>query len=140
MLGCGVMSKRQRFDSTFQANQDALCQFYHTLTTTRNHVLSLILPSMKIDEHYTLNNIASPIFKSNPKITEIDGGDMIVRQKMRNSDEIHLAVSSVIIDNLIFCSMSVSLLLLLLFWSILQIQNNMKISGSVNLYFHNLAN
>ena len=75
---------------------------------------SLRLPNLEIDETYTPDSDESPLFDSKPRVIEADGGDLTVRQKMKNSDNVHITGSRVIIDDLLLRSTALSLLLLLL--------------------------
>ena len=56
----------------------------------------------------------SPLFRSEPNVTDSEDGSLTVRQKMHGSDSHHLTGSRVIIDDIMLRSTSISLLLLLL--------------------------
>ena len=75
---------------------------------------SLRLPNLELDETYTPDSSESPLFDSKPRVIEADGGNLTVRQKMKNSENVHITGSRVIIDDLLLRSTSLSLLLLLL--------------------------
>ena len=74
----------------------------------------MVLPSLVIDPVYTLPTSQSPLFSSDINVVPVQGGNVTVRQKMRNSNEVHITGSSVIIDDLLLRSTSVPLCLLLL--------------------------
>lgn len=75
---------------------------------------SLRLLNLETDDTYNPEPTDSPIFDSKLRIIEADGGDLTVRQKMKNSDETHITGSRVIIDDLLLRSIALALLLLLL--------------------------
>ena len=60
----------------------------------------LMLPNLEIDETYVPNSNNSPLFSSDIREIEADGGNLTVRQKMRKSSEVHITGSRVIIDDL----------------------------------------
>ena len=61
----------------------------------------MVLPSLVIDPVYTLPTSQSPLFSSDINVVPVQGGNVTVRQKMRNSNEVHITGSSVIIDDLL---------------------------------------
>lgn len=75
---------------------------------------SLRFYNLEIDETYNPEHTDSPLFDSRPRTIEADGGDLTVRQKMKNSDKTHIIGSRVIIDDLLLRSTALALLLLLL--------------------------
>ena len=72
------------------------------------------LPNLELDKRYSTVHSNDPIFEANTNVTPITGGNLTVRQKMRNLDRVHVTGSVVIIDDLKIRSTSLSLGLLLL--------------------------
>jgi len=74
----------------------------------------LFLPNLQIDDEFTTNaSQQSPLFQDNVEVIETDRGETTVRQKMKNSEHVHISGSAVIIDDLLLRSTSLTLLLLL---------------------------
>ena len=87
-----------------------------TLLRTKNYKKActyFLVPSLDIDKRFILDHVTNNLFEYKPIITEIDGIDITIRQKMCDLDDVYLSGSTSIIDDLMLRSISKHFLLLL---------------------------
>lgn len=111
-LECNIQNIEFNHNETSQPA--SICRLLPLTNDYEEACTAAFLPNLEIDGEFILNSDTSPLCSSSVKTTPIGGGDMVVRQKMAKNNIHHVTGTRTIIDDIVCCSTSKALALLML--------------------------
>ena len=102
-----------KYDNKQTSQPASICRLLPTTDNYDKSCTAAVMLNLEIDEDFTLPSQNSPLYSKSINLIPNGGGDVVVRQKMANSDKHHVTGSRTIIDDIVGWSTSKALVMLL---------------------------